>query len=119
MHPVGPVDEEVVMHAVMIRFTSSVPPTDLLQPFRDYAEALRDVRGLTAKPWILDGADLGGFHVFVDQQAAEAYLDGPLFGSVRDNPAFSGFRVEHFAVLDELSATTNGVGTGSAHLAER
>ena len=91
------------MHAVLIRFSSSVPLTDLAAPFRDYAEALRELPGLAAKTWIANGTEVGGFHVFDDERAARAYLDGALFGSVRDNPAFDGFIIDHFEVLEELS----------------
>jgi len=94
------------MHAVLITFTSGAELADLAGPFTDYAKALRDVEGLVSKTWINDGATVGGFHVFTSRDAAEAYLGSSMVDGLTSNPAFHGFEVRHFQVLDDLSRIT-------------
>ena len=94
------------MHAVLITFESTVSLDDLAGPFAEYAQALNDVPGLVAKTWLADGATLGGFHLFADRQAAEGYLDGAMVAGLAANPAFSGFAIRHFGVLEDLSRIT-------------
>jgi hypothetical protein len=98
------------MHAVLITFTSAANPADLAEPFEQYARALCDVPGLVAKTWLADESVLGGFHLFESAAAADAYLTGPLFATVRGHRAFSHFSVVRFDVLESLSAITAGLG---------
>lgn len=102
------------MHAVLITFRSSADLDDLAGPFTEYAHGLERVRGLAFKTWIRDGATLGGFHVFVDRVAADAYLGSEMVAGLTANAAFADFAVRHFAVLDELSRIT-----GTPQLAAR
>ena len=94
------------MHAVLITFTSAADMAALKAPFTDYAHALRAVTGLVAKTWIRDGSTLGGFHIFTGREAAENYLRSEMVAGLTSNPAFSDFQIQHFDVLDELSAIT-------------
>lgn len=98
------------MHAVLITFATSAEISDLEAPFAHYARALGDVPGLISKTWIVDDDRLGGFHLFATSDDADAYLAGPLLGSVCADPAFSAFSIAHYDVLDDLSALTNGLG---------
>lgn len=94
------------MHAVLITFRSTAPREVLVEPFTDYANALTSVEGLISKTWIGDGATIGGFHLFTDREGAEAYLGSEMVAGLTSNPAFSGFEIRHFEVLDELSRIT-------------
>lgn len=94
------------MHAVLITFQSSANLDDLVGPFTEYAQALQGVEGLVVKTWIQDGTTLGGFHIFTDRRAAEAYLASAMVAGLTANPAFSGFAIRHFAVLEALSRIT-------------
>lgn len=94
------------MHALLITFQSATPLDELAEPFAAYAESLSKMPGFIAKTWLRDGATLGGFHLFTDGEAAEAYLNGELVAGLTANPAFSTFRIEHYAVLEELSRLT-------------
>lgn len=96
------------MHAVLITFESTADLSDLAEPFAAYAEGLRAMPGLGAKVWLQDGATVGGFHVFADRASADRYLEGEKFAGIVANSAFRDFRVEHFNVLDELTAVTGG-----------
>jgi Putative mono-oxygenase ydhR len=94
------------MHAVLITFQSAVSTDALADSFREYAEALRLVRGLISKTWIADGPTLGGFHIFESRADAENYLGGEMVAGRTANPAFTDFSINHFDVFDELSEIT-------------
>lgn len=96
------------MHAVLITFDSAASLDDLAAPFTAYANAVQETPGLASKVWLNDGATCGGFHLFSDRASAERYLEGELFAGIRSNPAFTQFRIEHFTVLDDLTAITGG-----------
>ena len=94
------------MHAVLITFGSKVSKEDLAEPFTDYANAMTTVEGLVSKTWIADGEVLGGFHIFESRQAADVYLGSEMVAGLTSNPAFSGFEISHYDVLEELSRIT-------------
>jgi len=100
------------MHAVLITFRSEASREDLVGPFTDYANAMTGVDGLVSKTWIADGDVVGGFHIFTSSQAADAYLGSEMVAGLTSNPAFSGFEISHYEVLDELSRIT-GSPTGA------
>ena len=102
------------MHAVLITFQSAAGTDDLAGPFAEYARALTAVPGLVTTTWLQDGATLGGFHLFADRRAAERYLDSELAARLTANPAFSGFAIRHFGVLEELSRITGSAAPGAA-----
>jgi hypothetical protein len=95
------------MHGILITFTSSAPIEQLEGPFTDFAHGLGEVPGFVSKTRLSDGATVGGFYIFTDRAPAESYLNSPMIGEVRANPAFSGFEVRHFAILESLSEITN------------
>lgn len=94
------------MHAVLITFRSEVSKEDLTEPFTEYANAVTGVDGLVSKTWIADGEVLGGFHIFTSRQAADVYLGSEMVAGLTSNPAFSGFEISHYEVLEELSRIT-------------
>jgi hypothetical protein len=95
---------EAQMHALLVTFESSADPADLQQPFTEYADALTQREGLVMKTWICQGEVLGGFHLFVDRDAADRYLVEMLEPLVADTPAFTNFQAHHFDVLEDWSA---------------
>ena len=94
------------MHAVLITFRSEVSKEDLTGPFTEYANAVAKVDGLVSKTWIADGEVLGGFHIFESPHAANVYLGSEMVAGLTSNPAFSGFEISHYEVLEELSRIT-------------
>jgi hypothetical protein len=97
------------MQAVLITFNSEVSLDDLHESFLEAAPVIRDVPGLISKTWIHQGATLGGFYLFTDSDAAQAYLDGEIISETKAMPAFSDFNVQQFTVPEEFSAITGGV----------
>lgn len=94
------------MHALLITFYATDPIDRLEAPFMEYAHALRKMPGLLSKAWIRDGDNIGGFHLFADRAAADAYLASELAGGLRATEGFDDFEVRRFEVLEELSALT-------------
>jgi hypothetical protein len=94
------------MHAVLITFTTEATLDELAGPFTDYAHSLCSMDGLVSKTWIHDGNTLGGFHVFASRAAADAYLGSDMAAELIANPALSDFVIDHYEIIDELSAIT-------------
>lgn len=65
------------MHAVLITCDVTAETEALADSHTVHARAIAAVPGLVAKTWLRDGAMLGGFYLFADRAAADAYLDGP------------------------------------------
>jgi hypothetical protein len=64
---------------------------------------------LLSKTWIANDERWGGFYLFTDSTAARAYLDGPIITQTKAVPAFSGWDVQQFTVIEEFSAITRGM----------
>ncbi len=94
------------MHATLITFDCAASQDQLAEPFRDYAQALRQQPGFLSKTWISTATGFGGFHLFTDRDAAERYLASELAAGLMATEGFDNFEVTHFGVLDELSAIT-------------
>jgi len=101
------------MHGVLITFTCAASLDDLAQPFSDDATALQSQSGPISKAWISTGDGYGGFHVFTDRASADGHLGSDLAAGLMATDGFSQFQVQHFDVLDELSAM-NGIPLVSA-----
>lgn len=103
------------MHAVLITFETTRTRSELDEPFHELAAELAHVSGLLSKAWLRNGSTYGGFHVFSDRASAESYLASPLAADLFANSAFTDFEVQHFGLLDALSART-GVGAASGFI---
>lgn len=94
------------MHGLLITFDCAAPIADLSEPFIGYAEALRSQDGLLTKIWISTDSGYGGFHVFGDRSSAESYLQSELAAGLMATDGFDNFEVQHFGVIEDLSALT-------------
>ncbi len=94
------------MHGLLITFDCGASLDDLSGPFTDYATALQSQPGLVSKAWISTDDGYGGFHVFTVRAAADGYLGSDLAAGLMATDGFDNFQVQHFDVLDELSAIT-------------
>jgi hypothetical protein len=92
------------VQAVLITFVSELPVHALRERLERYTATLLSVPGLVMKSWIVDEFVLGGFYLFADHESAEAYLHGELCETLIVDPCFSYFKVNHYDVIDDLSA---------------
>ncbi len=62
------------------------------------------------KIWLLNEAESrgGGVYLFDDEEAARAYLEGPIVAAMKSLPVLSEFSVKSFSVLVEPTAVTRG-----------
>jgi hypothetical protein len=97
------------MYALLITFTSSVPAEQMRADATAFAEALRTVPGFVAKTWLHDGAHHGGFYLFTDRAAADAYRDGPLVAGLRRHPAFADLEIRGWSTDTGLGALTGAI----------
>jgi hypothetical protein len=94
--------------ALQINFTFNAPLSQLGEVFGPAAKAIADVPGLRWKVWMVNESEkrAGGFYVFDNDAAVDAYLGGPIVAQLASHPAFSNIETHRFDVLDELSAVT-------------
>lgn len=99
--------DKTAAHAVLVTYENDTP-ADQLKEHPDniaFAKALKKVTGLISKTWINDGKTFGGFYVFTDKAAADAYINGDLFqGGVVKDPTNRNLQIKHFAVFSKLTA---------------
>ena len=103
------------MHAILITFESTVNFEELRLPsgaplrLSDYIATLREWPGFISKTWMHDGATSGGYYLFADREAADAYLTelfSPLAGA---NSTMKNVTVRHFTVQEDMSKLTFGL----------
>ena len=97
------------MYALHVTFTTSVSAEDLRDGQVSFAQHLAAVPGFVSKTWLRDGVHQGGFYLFETREAAEGYLDGPLFGLLRANTAVHDLTVRGYSVNTELGARTGAL----------
>ena len=95
---------------VQINYSFSIPRADLEQAFLAAARPIADSPGLRWKIWLMNEADsaAGGIYLFDDAVSAQAFLDGPIAGSLKTNPVISKVSVKLFGVSEEHTAVTRG-----------
>ena len=97
------------MHAVMLKFNSSVDLGELSEFFGNQAGAVTDVNGLVSTTWVADDDILGHFLLFENRACAETYLHSDICGTVLRNPAFTHFSIQHLGVIDEVTMLVRGL----------
>jgi len=86
------------------------PGADLKKGFAQVVNDIAAVPGLIWKIWIMNEQthEAGGLYLFNSQEAVDAYLQGPLIGALKTNPALGQFSFKQFDVLEDLTAITRG-----------
>jgi len=87
-----------------------IPGEELKKGFAHVVNGLAAVPGLRWKIWIMNEQphEAGGLYLFDDQDAVEAYLEGPLVAALKTNPALSEFSFKQLDVLEDLTTITRG-----------
>jgi Putative mono-oxygenase ydhR len=97
------------MHIQLVTFTlAGISDADYRASVEAVAPHFAAVLGLRSKVWLADAGSgtYGGVYTWDDRTAMHSYLDGDLFATVRDNPAFAGVRSRDFGVLAEPTRLT-------------
>ncbi len=93
------------MRAIFVLIDTSVDHDELMPALTEYGTALKTFDGLIMKTWISQSeGTFGGFCVFRDSDSANRYINDMLRPTEEAHPALSNLRIQHFEVLQELSA---------------
>jgi hypothetical protein len=94
------------MHAIIVTFRRDLPDDAYAALCHDFADGAAAIAGLAAKAFVEDGEKSGGIYFFTDEQAASAYLDGPIVRAIRAQPVITDFAVARYDVDERVSART-------------
>jgi len=72
-----------------------------------YAQPIADILGLRWKVWVINEAqsEAGGIYLFDDDNAVQAFIDGPIIAEMKGDPTLS---IKAFDVIGELTTITRG-----------
>ena len=102
---------------LQLNFRFNVPRAEYEQVMSSIARDFAQVPGLRWKIWLMNEAEseAGGIYVFDDDSSLQTYLDGPLAGAVKANPALSDLSAKVFDSIEALTAITRGpIGIGGS-----
>lgn len=97
------------MHIQLVTFTlDGISDAEYRAGLEAVAPHFATVPGLRSKVWLADAGSgiYGGVYSWDDRAAMQSYLEGDLYATVRDNPAFDGVRSRDFGVLVEPTRVT-------------
>jgi hypothetical protein len=103
-------DAEMAPTIVQIHFKLDMPAREYVQAIAPLAQTIADVAGLQWKIWLQNESthEAGGISLFEDQDAAAAFLSGPLIAQIHSAPSISDLRAVQFKVISTLSTITRG-----------
>jgi hypothetical protein len=93
---------------LQVNMNFSIPRADLEAAWLGAAQPIADTPGLVWKVWLMNeqAKEAGGIYLFESEQAANAYVSGPIVAALKASPAVSNISAKLFAVLGEHSAMT-------------
>ena len=97
------------MHVQVVTYRiPDISDPEFIDANREFADMMADVPGLLAKVWLKDpdGSVYGGLYLWDDRQACQNFLAGELWGEVLKDESVSDLASHDFAVMEELTKTT-------------
>ena len=90
------------------RFNYNIPTEELNKLMPAVARKFSEIPGCYWKIWLIneDQKEAGGVYLFESDKKLEEFLNGKLFASVADNPAFSNLQTNTFDVSEAASEIT-------------
>jgi Putative mono-oxygenase ydhR len=72
------------------------------------AAAFTEIPGLRAKAWLANPSvnTYGGVYAWESREAMKAYVRGPMFGALRENPGLANMTTRDFGVLEQPTKIT-------------
>jgi hypothetical protein len=100
---------EAGMHVQVVTYRMvDISEPDFIDANREFAEMMAAVPGLLAKVW-LKGADddlYGGLYLWEDRASYESFLASDLWAEVLNDDSMLDLASHDFAVMEELTRTT-------------
>jgi hypothetical protein len=100
---------------VQINYRISVPAADWEQAMLPAAPVLADTPGLHWKVWLMAAArsEGGGIYLFEDEDAAQAFINGPAVSGLKTTLGVTDVSVKQFGISEAHTRITRGpVGEG-------
>ncbi len=98
------------VRVLQINFKFNAPSADLKNGFTPLVNDIATVPGLRWKIWIMNEKEdeAGGIYYFDDEDAVQAYLEGPIVAGLKTHPALSEISAKQFDVLEDFTTVTRG-----------
>lgn len=95
---------------LQVNMNFSVSRAELEAAWLGAAQPIADTPGLRWKVWLMNEAarEAGGIYLFESEDAAQAYLGGPIVAALKASPAVSNISAKLFDVLEAHTAITKG-----------
>jgi hypothetical protein len=93
---------------LQVNMNYSIPRADLETAWLGAAQPIADTPGLVWKVWLMNEQEkeAGGIYLFESEEAARAYVSGPIVAALKASPAVSNISAKMFSVLGDHSAIT-------------
>jgi hypothetical protein len=93
---------------LQVNMNFSIPPADLEAAWLGVAQPIADTPGLVWKVWLMNEKEkeAGGIYLFESEDAARAYVSGPIVAALKASPAVSNISAKMFSVLADHSGVT-------------
>ena len=90
------------------KFNYSMPTEELKKIMPAVAPKFSEIPGCNWKIWLIneDRKEAGGVYLFESASELEQFVNGNLFASVANNPAFSNLQTNTFGVAEAASVIT-------------
>jgi hypothetical protein len=93
---------------VQINFNYDLAEEELNEGAKELVQPVQQVPNLVWKTWIVNDQEklTGGIYLFENEEAAKAYVEGPLINQLRNSPAFKNLSIKLFDIMEEQSKAT-------------
>ena len=93
---------------VQINFNYDLAREVLNERAKEFVRTVQQVPSLVWKTWIVNDQEqlTGGIYLFENEEAAKAYVEGPIIDQIRNSPVFRNLSIKLFDIMEEQSKAT-------------
>jgi hypothetical protein len=93
---------------VQINFNYDLAEEELKEGAKKLVQPVQQVPNLVWKTWIVNDQEklTGGIYLFENEEAAKAYVEGPLIDQLRNSPVFKNLSIKLFDIMEDQSKAT-------------
>ena len=93
---------------VQINFNYDLAREELNEGAKEFVHTVQQVPSLVWKTWIVNDQEqlTGGIYLFENEEAAKAYVEGPIIDQLRNSPVFKNLSIKLFDIMEEPSKAT-------------
>jgi hypothetical protein len=101
--------EKMSKKLVQINFNYDLAEEELNEGAKEFVHPVQQVPNLVWKTWIVNDQEklTGGIYLFENEEAAKAYVEGPLIEQVKNSPVFKNLSIKLFDIMEEQSKATS------------